>query len=647
MRLQKLRLENFQGIDALDIVTNDKDLEIRGANATGKTTVANAITWLLFDKASTGEKGYTPKTVDENGEDVHNLNHSVEGVFTDGGKRIVFKKTMREDWKQKRGSNVKEFSGHLIDYFIDGVPVKQKEFRAALDAICDPDRAKILTIPEYFANDLHWKERRNILLEVCGDVSDEDVISAHAELETLQYYLLKTGSNEYYTVEEYLKIANAKKAEINSELQLIPARIDEAKKAKPDVDGLDVERITAEIMDLYAQKAALEGRLSAVDVSGEASELRVQLADARSGLGEAKALFMEAQNKRNESIEQERMKYQAMQLDIGHQIAVGKAAVSDLSNTVREMKAMRQRLIDRYSEEKAKQFTFDETCPTCGQAIPADKIEEAREQFNKAQAEKLEAINHEGKEKCDKNAIALKQADLEAAIAKLDGLQKQYIDMDALIDGCTEKMDRSKFEDSVEYKAITSAITAIQAKIDGESHSDQKEAIREEIRAVQSKINEKEGLKLNIRYAKAQDERIEQLMAREKELSGEYERVQQGVYLSERFITLKSEMLTEAINSKFKAVRFKLFDVQINGGIADTCEVLVPCHGGLVPFGTANNAGRVNAGLEIIDTLGKHWGVDLPIVIDNAESVIKLMDTSAQKIKMYVDERYDKLHVEV
>lgn len=132
MKLQTLELENFQGIKQADFCFNGQSATIYGDNATGKTTVFNALTWLLFDKASTGAKGFTPKTRTANG-DAHNLNHSATATFImDDGRYTSFTKTFHEIYKKKKGSATSEFSGHTTDYFIDGVPVKEREYQDTL-----------------------------------------------------------------------------------------------------------------------------------------------------------------------------------------------------------------------------------------------------------------------------------------------------------------------------------------------------------------------------------------------------------------------------------------------------------------------------------------------------------------------------------
>ncbi|MEG2898434.1 MAG: hypothetical protein RR841_09245 [Eubacterium sp.] len=131
----------------------------------------------------------------------------------------------------------------------------------------------------------------------------------------------------------------------------------------------------------------------------------------------------------------------------------------------------------------------------------------------------------------------------------------------------------------------------------------------------------------------------------EKDLAQAYEQAEKALYLCERFVQEKARLLTDSINERFDTVRFRLFDTQINGGIKECCDVLVAGKDGLVPFNTANNAGKVNAGIEIINAFSKYTGYRVPLIIDNAESVVKLLPAVNQMFKLVVDEKAKKLEI--
>lgn len=294
MRINTLRLENFQGIKAATFDFKGQNASIYGDNASGKTTAFNALTWLLFDRPSTGAKGYTPKTKGPDG-DMHYLDHAAEAQFVmDGGRLVTLRKVFHENYKKKRGSATEEFDGHSVDFFIDGVPVKEKEYTAALMGFCGgAEKMKMLTMPHYFPEDMPWEARRKILLEVCGDVSDAEVIASNSELQELPSYLLMPGTaDQHYTVDEYKKIASAQKADINKQLLGIPGRIDEAQRAIPE-ESIDVTAINTRLAALQTKQDGLMEQKAALLAGDTATaEARKRVAAAEAALAEARAAHL-------------------------------------------------------------------------------------------------------------------------------------------------------------------------------------------------------------------------------------------------------------------------------------------------------------------------------------------------------------------
>ena len=190
MKILNLTLRNFKGIRHFNLDTQGKDANIYGDNATGKTTLADAFMWLLFDKDSSNRKDFQIKTLKPNGEPEHGLEHAVEAILQlSNGSQLALKKVYYDKWTKKRGSATAEFTRHTTDYFIDGVPVQKKEYDAKIAEIADENIFRLLTDPRYFNEILHWPDRRKLLLEVCGDVSDAEVIASNKDLSGLSEIL--------------------------------------------------------------------------------------------------------------------------------------------------------------------------------------------------------------------------------------------------------------------------------------------------------------------------------------------------------------------------------------------------------------------------------------------------------------------------
>jgi hypothetical protein len=136
--------------------------------------------------------------------------------------------------------------------------------------------------------------------------------------------------------------------------------------------------------------------------------------------------------------------------------------------------------------------------------------------------------------------------------------------------------------------------------------------------------------------------RIQELKDEERKLAQQIGEAEGQRFLIESFIKAKVNLLEDSINGRFKTVRFRLFDVQINGGVNECCETLI--NG--VPFPDANHAAQINSGLEIISVLSDHYSVTAPIFVDNAEAVNELAKTKGQVIRLVVSEDQE-LKVEV
>lgn len=656
MKLLQLTLTNFQGVASLTLNFNGNSGSVYGDNATGKTTVYNALTWLLFDKASTGAKGFTPKTRGEN-DDLHHLEHSSEAVFrTDDGRIVTLKKTLKEVYRKKRGTAREEFSGHTIDYEIDGVPTKEKEFATAVLNYCggDTEKIRMITMLDYFAEQLPWDSRRKILLEVCGDITDEEIIYSNDELRELPDFLRIAGATDrYYSTEEYRKIATAKRADINKRLAEIPARIDEVSKSISDTDGLSEKQLHDDISDLQCLRIPLVERRTGV-ISGDttAAEIRQRLADKRTELSEAKANYTVAHEAQNSSILREitasKKAAHSAQMD-------GDDYEIQIRRKERELEATKRRrseLVEEYQRICAEKWNEDECfCPTCKQPLPIEQVEQLRADFNTSRSERLAANNAKGQKECSKDKIKALEDEIKELRQKRDHARAVQAAEEARADEYSSKLlPTAPFENTEDYKIINAEILALNTQLtDSESAvTNALMSVNKEIADIDTQIENRRELLAKLSAAADRKKRIAELEKQEKQLGAEYEQLDKGLYLCDLFTKKKVEALTDRINARFKSVRFRLFVEQINGGIKEDCEVMIPTDNGrLVPYSFANNAARINAGLEIVSTLSDFWNIKMPIFVDNAESVTHLIDTDTQVIRLVVSEADKKLRLVV
>lgn len=654
MKLIRLRLENFQGIKSAEFKLDGQSASIYGDNATGKTTVFNAMTWLLFDKASTNAKNFTPKTKGADG-DLHYLDHAAEAEFDVGGRNITLRKVYHENYKKKRGSATEEFDGHGVDYYIDGVPTKEKDYKMTLIAFCgSEEKMKMLTMPDYFPEQLPWEARRTILLEICGDVDDDTVIASTPELKELPEFLKMPGSTiQRYSVEDYKKIAQVTKTDINKQIQAIPGRIDEATRAIPDTTGIDPEQIDKTIAAINAEREVLEQKKARI-LAGDSStaDIRARISEAQAKLAEQRADYAEKNSTANSSVLD---KINAIKTEAIGAVNKARDARNDMERKQREltrMTALREQLLQEYTEVQSERWNEGaETCPTCAQRLPEENIQRLHDDFNIKKSKRLEVINQRGNKEASKNMITEAKEDiieLEATAAKYEAEAAEA--EEKIKDLRSQLTTPPPFEQTEEYRRLNAQIDACRAEEQdvGKTTSAEVSSLTDEIQALFAKAEAQKELKARLRIAAGQKERIEELKRSEKTLAERYEKLEEGVYLCELFTKTKVSMLTNRINGKFKKVRFRLFQEQINGGIKEDCEVMIPAEdGNLVPFTFANNAARINAGLEVINTLSHHWGIEMPVFIDNAESVTKLLQMDTQVMRLVVSEPDKELRLEL
>lgn len=611
--------------------------------------MADSFMWLLFDKDSANRKDFEIKTLGPDGKPEHGLDHSVEAVLElEDGSHLALKKVFKEKWTKKRGSAKAEFTGHTVDHFIDVVPVQKKEYDARIADIIDEETFKLLTNPKYFNEHLHWQKRRQILLEVCGDVSDAEVIASDKALARLPEIL---GDR---SLEDHRKVIAARRAEINKELDRIPVRIDEAARALPDLAGLDRAVLEKKLKELQEQKQAKEKEKIRLESGGEIAEKRKALAELDAGLQELKN-GLRADIDAGMETERSKIRQYSKEADnLKSEIEFRQESINGKRRMIEARKAEMDRLRTEWETENARQFEYsaEDTCPTCGQTLPAEQIEAARqkalEQFNTAKAEKLQRISHEGKTlKARVEELEAEIAETEAEIARLE---KDLADAEAdkaAAQGRLEKLEKqaAEIEQDPAYQerlkerqALADAIAALEA-----DSGPALEAARAELAEIEERIS---SARLQLQkfddHARGQA-RIEELKAEERKLAAEYEELESQLYLTEEFIRTKVRLLEDKINSRFKMARFKLFNTLVNGGIEECCETT---YNG-VPYSNLNNGARLNIGLDIINTLAEYYNFAPVVFIDNAESVTDILPTKGQQIRLIVSAQDKKLRIEL
>lgn len=674
IKLKNMRIQNFKGCKGRYIDFTDQT-QIFGANATGKTTIFDAFTWLLFNHDSSGSTKFDIRPLDAGGKIIDNVEISVEAVISVNEEEYVLKKVQKQKWVKKRGTDTTAFQGNVNEFEINGYPKSEKDFKEFIAGIIDEKVFNLITNPTAF-NALPWKEQREMLMKFVGESSDVQIAEQFGEQFAKLIPELKIASTD-----DILKKYTKGKNTLNKDMVEIPARIDELSK----------QIVTVDVEALKVEKAAKQVALQKIDneLNGGNGKLE-EVNQKRQQIMDLKLKLSSIQNDANEKLTTER--------------SVARQAADNCEQKAREVRKQyddavyardefirkrdqaesdKVRFAKEWTTEKSKVFpkfvpleafvepkvltTEDLKCPTCGQELPVEvknrRIKDHEERCAKAKADyEARCEAHESKYKKDKEDFDASRKknfkDItdrgQAAADSVREYQKLADEKQKEIDVLTNSLEKSKkaFSDSManlnkipreadvsgneEYKKIQHDIENIESEIEELSNDSagnteletRKAVLQDEISEIDRKILAADNTKVQAR--------IDELEAEKKSVGQKIAEQEQMIDLTEDFIRTKMNRISEIVNEKFKVVSFRLFTNQINGGLQETCE----CTVNGVPYSTLNNGHRIIAGLDIICSLSELYDVTAPIFCDNAESVneFNLPEMDAQMILLTVTE---------
>lgn len=628
--LKSITLENFKGVKKQTYNFSDKT-KIYGRNASGKTSIYDGFLWSMFGVDSNWNSKFEVRPLDENGNKIHNVEISVTATLDIDGKEKVFRRVSKENWVLKRGSQDRTLQGNVGEYSIDDYPKTETEYKKAVSELVSEDIFKMITSPAYFPN-LAWKDQRAIIMRFVEDISDVDLARQNGEFSELIDELEKAPSTDDIQKKYQKALTEWKKKQTE-----IPVRIDELSAQKTDIDVAELELQRNALKEQIAENKAKQENASKQyeeyqKLSDEVSRLKMQLSDMQMAANE--------ENDKKRSDIQGKIKGWSFEIsDCTHAIDSRKKHIekckSDIENLERELKECR----DKW--KAANERVFDENslvCSYCGQEYPAEKKDALRAEFESHKEQELETITKRGND-TSKNIKELKMdsAESEKEIAfwdkKLKDCEKNKEGYVKLLSELPQSVDIS---DTAEYKSLSKKISEKESAMKDFKENTARQQLKAELETLNEQLTEVER-----QIAKAEqnvkiDDRIAELQTEQREVAQKVAEQEKMLYLLEQFIRYKMDRVSDSINEKFDGVSFRLFEVQLNGGIKETCECTVDG----VPYQSLNSGHKIVAGLKIIKALQSLHEVYAPIFIDNAESVneCNVPDMDCQMIFLSVDD---------
>ena len=644
--IRQITLLNFKGIRNLTVDFDEFETNIFGANGTGKTTVFDAFSWLLFGKDSKDRKDFNIKTLDKDNKPIERIPHEVTACITVNGEDINLKKCYSESWKRTRGSQEEKFSGHTLECYYNDVPCSVSEYTKKINEICTEEVFKLITSPTYFVK--QKKEfQRNMLLQLVGDVTNESLVAYNKDF--TEVVNLLAGK----TIDELKREIAARKRKIKEGIEGIPARIDERKRDMPEeLDWSILERdiaISEEKVTKIQEKikdyttAYNEQTKAQQEVARNLSRVRSSITQREYALKDS--LLADYNNKIREH---ENSLVKLSQLENNRKIA--ELSLPRLTVELSDLNKTRESLIEKWHEIKAEKFIIDDNelcCPVCHRPLEADDMELKKEQmlaeFNANIAKKIENNKAKGLE--TKSAIEVKEKEIKSVNDTLFRYDEQIAALKAssvyneipdepnikpLLDADPELLKFKKEEES------------LQAQLSKSIEAPDTSSLFDELRKEQDLIKTNQIFLEDRKKISENNKRIAELEKELSESQAQYAELEGTEFKIMQFSKAKMDLLESKIGKLFSIVKFKMFEQQINGGEVETCEAMVDG----VPYSDLNRAMKCNAGLDIINAFVRIYGIKAPIFIDNRESVSDILDVASQVINLFVDKNCKTLKIE-
>ena len=654
VKLKSMRIQNFGSIKDLSIDFGEKTL-ISGRNEVGKTTISDAYSWILTNKLANGSQADGIRPHDKNGIENDNAVISVLAVLEIDGEEKEFLKEQRKEFTQKTG----KFKGNNNLYFINGVPKKEKEYKAYVEEkILEPDNLELCTNASVLLN-MDTKKRRAVIFDMVPDVTDAEVATTDLRFANITKKLEDCTLDELIQSVRY-QINGRGRGDrgLKGKQDELPARIDEVQRQVIDTAeySLEISRLQTEIEELNRKDQEL---LSASKLYDDKSEAIMGLKFRQSeiarnenaGLTEKKEKLsarlaqLEADKKEAENT------LRLAEMDLKHATMGVERHTAEIKKAQEDWKSYSEHEYPEEALERIKAEQFDESsliCPTCGQDLPVEQAEKIRSEFERKKGDRIKGEEYvreqfyqqkdkkltEITESGNKAATDLKEAKKaqEEAEQKIAELKKgiSYLVLEIkekndILSGLPQSVDLSK---SVEYWKITADIAKAEEEL--KKLNSGIELRREINRAGNEKIAEVSRLQTLISASQNAQERVEELKEEQRNVGQLLADCQMELDILREFQKTKCDMLSEAVNKMFSFVKWRLFKMNQDGeGYQEVCEPMIENE----PYGRRLNHGsRALAELDICNTFQNIQNTSLPLFVDDFDGIT---ENTMEKINQF------------
>ena len=649
---KSLSLLNFKGIRNLHVSFGENLTVISGRNAAGKTSIADAIMWVLFDVGYDGNK-LEPKTFDKNHEIIKEIPHEAELTLLVDGDQIVLKRSLSDAWKGDKCTNT-------YKYYVDGDVTTAGDFKKVVESICPDSVFRRISSATNFCS-LPWQKQRELLESLADQYTSQDITQGDERFDFVVEELKKKS------IADLIHHIKYKRKEVQKQLDAVPVRLAELNKSLPEAQDWDA---------LSAEKTKLNDKL--VELANKMQAIRIGGADKVRYDGILKKIEFAEKRKRN--MEQGAMNLATEQATkhqsdvITANIAVKKAQslVDDLKATMRgyteseihakdKKEECERKVVDinnRLDELSKSRWSWnaeDGICPHCGQPLPAEDVErikkESKDRFNERKSNASKKIQEEF------NGIQQEYTDAKNILEKLDNDRMVTTNQLVKANKTLKEAEFKKLEvdaekpktyeqilaEKEEYQQVVKEIAYLQAELDEPSASSDENT---EMLVGLEKEREPIGIRYNevleLLATKETYDRISELIEKAKQDKESYQNqldeLDEQLDLANEYNKKSCQLLEENVNGHFSYVKWSMFTQDLDGNMKPYCE----CYHDGVPYSRLNGAAKVNAGIDIANTFSRFYQVSAPMVLDECESVndpIYSGDQQQIRLKVTTDDK--------
>lgn len=671
MKIKSIYVRNWQGVQEREVNVNSNHVLFLGPNRAGKTRMANAIAWILLGESYYGDSpqgsNFEIKKLDKNNEPEHGVEHEVKLKIQINGSQKTLKKIYKEKWEKVRNETTETMTGHTTDHYLGLAKVNKGEYVDWIEEnIGERDKLRLLLDPYSFNTKsiTKWKERRRRLTELCENVTIDQVIQTESDLEKIESEIRENG------VEKLKSHYKDRRDDIKEDAEEIPTRIDEKTRDLPDIDPEDVPEsvLKSDIEDLKEKKKVWEGKKESGS-DHQIVELENQLSKVQNKIQNKKNDLDQDLNKQIQQTQQEIADLQNQLSDLDQKKNNLESEKQKLENEKENRNNQIQILLQDYKETQAEikeinnsDYYNTDICPTCETPLsemPDKYSSQLVAELNAKKAEKLDSLQQkldeiDQKGKYERKEIKRLESDIKSLSEDIDEIKSdiEQVKSDlkskkSYLQGLTERRDSNKhYKDSNTLQDMQKEKSKIQTKIQkarnndqqdqGKSEIDRKiENIQERIDKKQARIDQLEG------YHKVQA-RIDELKQEEKEKKAEANKYDRLYELCKVFQKTEAELIEKRVEDKFEYCDFKLFRFYQNGGTKQTCKTMID---GVPWQGDLSTGTKIKAGVDIVKTLREFYNIDIPIIIDRAESWTDQIDFPGQVFKLITTDQVDNFQV--